>query len=47
MLFAALPSRSNPILLLQSLEELRPRGSRFTVVPSQSSSILFPGDGAW
>lgn len=39
--------RRDPILLLQSLDELRPRGSRFTVVPYQSSSILFPGDGAW
>ena len=39
--------RRDPILLLQSLDELRLRGSRFTVVPYQSSSILFPGDGAW
>ena len=46
-LFAAHPSGSNPILLLQSLDELRSRGSCFTLVPSQSSSILFPGDGAW
>lgn len=39
--------RRDPILLLQSLDELRLRGSRFIVVPYQSSSILFPGDGAW